>query len=387
MELRSQREFTFDGALPSDLFQAAGTPLLRGHRLELLENGEVFDALVARIHGATVSVNLTVFMWEPGEAATRISDALLAAAKRGVKVRVVVDAIGSKDYAPFARELHKAGGHFRVFRPPFRVSLRKALARTHRKIAVFDGRIGIIGGFGIRDVWLGDGRSPEAWRDSHLEVEGPAVRDLQRGFAEVWSDKHGDFLPKEDFPQLENAGEALAGFITSEAVLGLSDARQLLGVMFKHARRRVWIATAYFVPPKDFRKSLRALADRGLDVRIVMPGSYNDVRAASMAQRSLYPEFSDSGVRLYEYQPSMIHRKVVLVDDTLVAIGSINLDTLSFSHLSEASLLAVDTKLGAQVERSFLRDFEFAEEITPAHHHGILPLARLVHRVLHPRSR
>lgn len=387
MELDSHRTFRIDGSLPSDLFQAAGTALLRGHRLELLENGAVFDALVARIEGARQSVNLTVFMWWPGEAASRVADALIAAARRGVKVRVALDAVGSKDYASFARALHEAGGHFRVFRPPFRVSPRKALARTHRKIAVFDGRIGIVGGYGIRDVWLGDGLSPDAWRDSHLEIQGPAVRDLQRGFAEVWSDGHDDYLPKEDFPDLDEQGAALAGFITSEAVLGLSDARQLLGVLFKHARRRVWIATAYFVPPKEFRRSLRDLAARGIDIRVVMPGSLNDVRAAAMAQRSLYPEFRDSGVRLYEYQPSMLHRKVVLVDDSLVTIGSINLDTLSFSHLSEGSLLAVDESLAAQVERSFLRDFEHAEEMSSEHHHGILPLARLVHRVLHPRSR
>lgn len=186
--------------LSATLMQLGGVPLEGGHRFELLENGRIFNALEEAIGRAQKTVHFTVFMWMPGEAAERMVRALTAAAARGVHCRIALDAIGSTGYAAGMSRLKEAGCEVRIFRMPLKVSPRKALERTHRKIVVIDGAVAFTGGFGVRDVWLGEGESPEHWRDTHLRVEGPAVQSMQAAFAEVWLGAGGDLLGPDAFP-------------------------------------------------------------------------------------------------------------------------------------------------------------------------------------------
>lgn len=372
---------------PTVLLQTTGISLEPGHALTLLENGAVFDELEALIDQATHSVNITVFMWMPGEASERMCAALERAGRRGVRVRVAVDAFGSKGYKKVAKRLEDVGGSFRVFRKIWKVPLRAALKRTHRKISVIDGRIGVIGGYGVRDVWLGAGDEPCSWRDSHLKVEGPMVRQLQIGFAEVWLSAGGELLDTSEFPELPAIdGGVRAAFVRSGSQIGLTHARMLLELALRFARKRAWIATAYFVPPSEFRDLLCATSRRGVDVRIIVPGEHTDIRTARMAQRSLYPLMEREGVRIYEYGPSMLHRKVMLVDDDVALLGSINIDTLSLRHMEEGSLIAFDRGFAREIEASFHHDFQRSQAGRQTHR-GLLPVARFIHRLVHPRAR
>ncbi len=372
--------------LSSTLIQLGGVPLKGGHRLGLLENGAIAPALEAAIRGARSTVHLTVFMWWPGEFADRICGVLCAAAKRGVTVRVVLDAVGSKESGDELDRMREAGCDVRHYRSPLKVSPFLARERSHRKVVVVDGTLGFTGGFGIRDVWLGDGESPEHWRDTHLRVEGPAVRAMQAAFSEVWTGAGGDLLGPDCFPDQDAPGDACAAFIQSRTVVGQSNARILLEALIAGAKRRVWVSTGYFVPPRKFREVMTEASGRGVDLRVLVPGPHTDMRAARLAQRSLYPYLEKHGVRVFEYQPSMIHRKVALIDEETVCVGSINLDTLSLRHLQEGTLVCADGALSAQIEAGFLRDFARSEEVHKAHR-NLDVLARLGHRILHPTFR
>jgi cardiolipin synthase len=346
-----------------ELLQATGGAIQGGHRVRLVKNGEIFDRIVALAAQATRSLHLTVFMWKRGEASQRVIAALGEAVKRGVTCRVALDAVGSRGVDHDLGSLRRVGCEARIYRAPFKVGPRTFLERSHRKIMVVDGRVGLTGGFGIRDVWLGDGLDPSHWRDTHVELEGPAVRDLQLGFADVWTGAGGAVLGPEAFPVLEREGDVHAAFIRSQDTVGRSHARRLLGTLVRSAKRRLWLATGYFAPGIKFRSALIRLARSGVDVRVLMPGRYNDVPVARMAQRWLAPGLARHGVRMLEYQPSMTHTKVALMDDEIVSVGSINLDFLSFRYLEEGSLLVQDRAFAAEVARAFEADFARAREV------------------------
>lgn len=373
-------------SLSTELLQTVNAQLSPGHRLDLVENGRVFDVLEQLFEQARSTIHIALYMWFPGQAADRVVAALCAAAARGVTVRVVLDAVGTRETRSDLGRLARPGCELRIYRKPFHTSLRKTLSRSHRKIVVVDGTRGLIGGFGVRDVWLGDGLSPDSWRDTALRVQGPAVRQMQVAFAEVWRGASGAPLPEACFPELGPVGESAAAFVSSRATVGRSEARLLMKMLLHRARRRAWLATGYAVPPRGLREDMFGACARGVDLRILAPGEHNDVRVARLAQRSLYRTLRNHGVRVFEYEPSMLHRKVALIDDDVVVVGSINLDTLSMRHSQEGSLIALDRALADQVEQSFRTDFARSVEVEHPRR-GLLPIARAAHRVVHPRLR
>jgi cardiolipin synthase A/B len=349
-----------EGALEAALYQTARARLLPGHRVDVLHDGQVFEALGEEIASARRSVNLVVFIWRAGKASDRVLAALQASAEGGRSCRVLVDPVGSPGFERALKpQLEAVGCRAHLFRP---LPADENLARNHRKIVVVDGQVGITGGFGIHDPWTGNGDSEEEWRDVNVRVRGPAVTQMQQAFAENWQEVTGELLPKEDFPALgepEEAlaqGEAEAAFVASTANPEVTVAERITQLFVQAAQRRLWIAQSYFTPNEPLRELLVARARAGVDVRVIAPGDKNDHPEITLVQRRTYEQLGAAGIALCEYQPSMMHAKTMLVDEDLVLIGSINYDPLSFRFLEEGSLVVRDRATARDLERAFAVD-------------------------------
>ncbi len=356
------------------LYQTVRAELRPGHEVTLLDNGAVFDALIAELGRARSSIHISMYIWAPGVVSRRLSAALIERARAGIACRIMVDAFGSSDFPPTIRPaLVAAGCEVRIFRPLPGVD---ALARNHRKLIVIDGRRAIVGGFGVRDNWLGDGVHGEGWRDSNVLFAGPAVRDAQQAFAANWQEAGGGLLPASTFPELggttsETAkgegsanGTATAAFVASAASPVVTEAERLTQLVIAAAHKRLWITNAYVVPSRAIRRLLLRKAAAGVDVRILAPGSKSDSKPAFVAQQELYRDLLAGGIRIWEYAPSMIHSKTMLADDELAVIGSINLDPLSLNKLDEAALVIVDRPIATALARQFETDVTHADERT-----------------------
>lgn len=355
-------ELTLHGPVPTPddadafdvaLFQTVGAHLARGHRWKLEDDGTVFDAIVDDIGRARTSVDIVSYIWHSGQP----SDRLVAALERrahGVACRLLVDPLGSPDFdRNVAPRLHALGCETRIFRP---LPSHPDFERNHRKIVVVDGRVGIVGGFGIRQEWARGAGSPDPeWRDINVRVEGPAVAEMQRAFAQNWVEAGGDLLPPSDFPHLPPDGDARVAFVSSTFGT-VTNADRLTLVAIASAKKRLWMWNAYFVPDARLSALLIDRARHGVDVRILMPGDKNDVAAAKLGQRHSYGPLADAGIKLYEFQPTMMHAKAMLVDDTLAVIGSINLDALSLTRLEEDAVVVVDRALVEALERDWAAD-------------------------------
>jgi cardiolipin synthase len=376
--LNRQHEMTGPTALPAGFeafnhafYQSTRLRLEPGHRVELIENGAIFDELIEAIRRATESIHILVFIWRPSEPSDRIVEALCERARAGVHCRVIVDPVGSEEVAgehdfdlKVEQRLREGGVEVHYFRPLSGRWLGRLLGRTHHKLVILDGRVGFTGGFGIWKSWQGEGDSPEEWRDTNVRVEGPTVREMQLAFARVWQECGGALLPESCFPELEHEGDACAGFVESAGGHGLSDAERMLRMVFAVARRRLWISNAYFTPPKAILEQLLEKRKQGVDVRVLMAGPVHDWRIVRASQRATYQELLKGGVRLWEYQPSMLHSKTVLVDDWLSVVGSTNLDALSLHRMREGSVVVADRRLSSKLATCWERDLEHSREMS-----------------------
>jgi cardiolipin synthase len=366
----------------SALYQTVAVRMQPGHRVAYVNDGKVFDAVVEAVRGARRSVNVVLFIWRKGEASDRVLAALTERARAGVACRVLVDPTGS---AHFERDvkpaLEKAGCKAHVFRP---LPADETLARNHRKLVIVDGRVGLTGGFAIQDEWLGEARNEKEWRDTNVRVEGPAVAQMQQAFAENWQETTGELLPPEDFPALD-AGGALApaapsaasgssepggegaggwaAFVSSTASPEVTRAERITQLLVQAAGKRLWISQSYFTPNDALSQMLQQKAREGVDVRVLAPGDKNDQPAMTLLQRGGYEPLLAAGVRIWEFEPSMMHAKTMLVDDRLVLVGSINYDALSFNVLEEGSLVVEDAEAARELAATFERDCARAREV------------------------
>jgi cardiolipin synthase A/B len=346
------------------LAQTTGTTFTGRNRVTWRDNGEVFDALEEAIRGARHSIHVDVYIWKPGQPGERIADLVCRKARAGVPVRILVDPVGSTDFErQLCPRLRAAGCQVRYFRPLKKHPL-SFTGRNHRKLVVVDGRVAFTGGFGIAPEWDGDGLSPHGWRDASVEVEGPAVRQMQMAFAAHWVETGGWLLPAAEFERTRPAGDACACYVTSMDVKGLSSARWVTHIALAAAQERAWIANAYFVPPPQVLGALCARRSHGVDVRLLLPGPHQDHPTVTLIQRRLYPRLERSGVRVYEYQPSMMHAKTMLVDTRLVMVGSINLDFLSMEWLEEGSLVVDDADFAGELEARWHADMARSRQMT-----------------------
>lgn len=343
------------------LLQSVGVPMRPGHRIQFIENGTVFDELERQVRAAKRSVHIVVYIWKDGEPGDRIVRALEARRKDGLACRILADAVGSIGFEASRKRLIDAGCEVKLFRPP---PAEANIARNHRKIVIVDARVGITGGFGIMEPWMGDGRAENEWRDSNVIVEGPAVHEMQLAFAENWQEAGGDLLPEIELVRPGPAGQAEAAFIASQSTV-ITAAERLTHLAIHSAKRRLWIANSYFMPNQALIDALVRKQKEGVDVRVLVPGDKNDVKPVTLAQRATYDSLLPHGIRIWEYQPGMMHSKTMLVDDFRVIVGSINLDPLSLGMLEEGSMVVEDRALAARLEELWLEDLKYAKEIRP----------------------
>jgi cardiolipin synthase len=344
-----------------------GPPLVDGNRITSLLNGdEIFPAMLAAIRAAKVTITFETYIYWSGKVGKEFADALAERAKAGVRVHVLLDWIGSNRLdAAALEELEKAGVQVERYRPLRWYSLSRMNSRTHRKILVVDGRVGFIGGVGIADQWSGHAQSPDHWRDSHFQLEGPAVAHLQAAFSDNWMKTRADVLNAEAyFPKLQPVGESRAQVFKSSPREGADSARLMFLLSISAARQRILIANAYFVPDTRTITALVAALEKGVRVEIIVPGRYIDTKVTQRASRAQWGPLLAAGAAIYEYQPTMYHCKVMVIDDCWVSVGSTNFDNRSFRLNDEANLNAIDNRFAAEQASVFERDKQAARKIT-----------------------
>ncbi|RKG87612.1 cardiolipin synthase B [Corallococcus sp. CA049B] len=360
-------------ALPEDpaerdlaIEQTMGVPMEPGNGVELVQNGEVFDVIEEEIRAARSSIHIASYIWRPGIPSDRLLIALRERAP-GVQCRVIVDPLGSVNFELVAPVLADAGCDVRIYRPyqgaVTSLDAVRIRARMHRKMVIRDGEVALTGGFGIWRSWLGNGDAAETWRDTNVRVRGPVVRGMQLAFAQNWQESGGAFLPPESFPELSPAGNARALFVASTGHRFLSEASKMWLLSIAAAKHRLWIANSYFIPSEAISDMLILKAREGVDVRVLVPGRYHDVKPVFNAQRASYARLLAAGVRIYEYEISMMHSKTLVADDTLSVVGSTNLDPLALSHTDEASVMVEDPVFAEELAKSFEADLQHSAEI------------------------
>ena len=352
----------------------AQAPITHGNSAEILVNGDrIFPAFIETIASATATVNLLTYVYWAGEVAERVGDAICERAKAGVACRVLLDAVGAvkMDAALIAR-MEDCGVVVRRFRPLKPYAIRRINNRTHRKVLVVDGRAGMIGGVGIADEWTGDAQDPDHWRDTHVRVRRPVVRGLQGAFAENWLEATGEVLAgDDDLPPLtpvpgddgEDPDGATMQVIRSSAGVGDTNLETLYYLAIAAGRTSIDLTSAYFAPRPAFLGALVDAARRGVRVRVLVPGEHIDKDVVRHAGRATYGELLRGGVRVFEYGPTMLHAKALVVDGVWSTIGSANFDNRSFQLNDEAVLCAQDTGFAARLTEVLERDLEVSREI------------------------
>ena len=346
-----------------------GTSVVGGNRVQLLMNGdELYPPLWRDLRSARSTITIQSYYASDGTVVDSLRAVLVERARAGVKILVLLDAFGSQDLTRRWRaDLEEAGVNVATLRPLSWSTLHNAANRSHVRAVVIDGRIGYTGGFGFADQWLGDGRHEAGWRESSVRIEGRAVTQLQATFAVGWVEATGEFLDGPAFyPAPSETGPVVAGVSFSRPTLGSTQAERFLTIMMLGATRRLYITNSYFVPNADFRRLLEQAVTRGVDVRVLTAGPATDVRSARLAGRFHYDELLAAGVRIYEYQPTMIHSKAMVIDGTWSAVGSMNFDNRSLAYNDEANLLVADAGIGAQMDSVFVDDLSRSTEITAA---------------------
>jgi cardiolipin synthase len=328
-----------------------GPAILGGNRFTVLQNGdEIFPAMLEAIRGARRTVTFETYIYWSGDIGKEFADALAERARAGVKVHVMLDWLGSAkmDEALLA-EMEQAGVQVRRYHEPRWYNLDKLNNRTHRKILVADGRIGFTGGVGIAPEWTGHAQDPEHWRDTHFRVEGPVVAEMQTVFNDNWVKATGDVLHGEDyFPALSNVGSGKAQVFSSSPSGGSESMHLMYLLAITAAERSIDLEMAYFVPDALARETLVAAMQRGVRVRIIVPGKHVDTETVRHAGRAVWGDLLAAGAEIYEYAPTMFHCKVMVVDGLLVSVGSTNFDDRSFRLNDEENLNMFDAQFAAR---------------------------------------
>ena len=345
----------------------AGMQIEPGNKLEVLANGATYPRLWDDIRSAQQTITVQMYFSKPGAVADSMAKILAEKARAKVRVLLLLDAFGSQGLkGAWADNLKRAGVEVAWLRPLHWYTLHKAAQRSHVRVVVVDGRIGYTGGFGLADYWLGDGRSEDEWRESNARFEGPSVAQLQATFSSGWAEATGELITGELFfpPRaFAEVGTIEAGVLHSVPTIGSTPAERFLALSITGARRTLYISNSYFVPDDDFRDLLVRAAKRGVDVRVLTAGDKSDVKTTVYAGRARYPELLKSGVRVYEYVPTMMHAKTFVVDGVWSTIGSLNFDNRSLVFNNESNIVALDEGVGATLDSLFLEDLRHSKEI------------------------
>jgi cardiolipin synthase len=345
-----------------------GTHIDPGNNIQILLNGDgTYPRLWKDIASAERTVTVQMYYAQPGAVADSMAKYLIDRAQHKVRVLLLLDAFGSQ---PLKREwrdsLKRAGIEVRWLRPLRWYTLQKAAQRSHVRVVVVDGKIGYTGGFGLADYWLGDGHHEDQWRETNVRFEGPTVAALQAAFAVAWAEATGElltgdlFFPRSSFADI---GDMQAGLMYSIPSTGSTSAERFLALSIAGARRTLYISNSYFIPGENFLQLLLAAAKRGVDVRVLTVSDKTDVKTTWYAGRTYYEKLLEGGVKIYEYQPTMIHAKSMVVDGIWSYVGSMNFDNRSLSFNNESLLVALDRRVGAQMNSIFMDDIKWSKEI------------------------
>ena len=344
-----------------------GPPIDSHNRVTSLFNGDqIFPAMLAAIRAATRSITLETYIYWSGKIGREFAEALADRARAGVRVYILLDSFGSSKLDAAALQMmESAGVEIEWYRPLRWYSVARMNSRTHRKILVVDGRVGFIGGVGIADQWLGNARTPEEWRDSHFQLEGPAVAYLQAAFMDNWNKSRPEVLHTEAyFPPLEPVGSMDAQVFKSSPREGSGSVRLMYLLAIAAARSQIKLANSYFVPDDETVAALMRAHARGAHVEIIVPGEKIDTAFTRRASRSRWGPLLEAGIPIYEFQPTMFHCKVMIVDELWVSVGSTNFDNRSFRLNDEANLNVLDRELAAEQLQAFEDDKQRSRCIT-----------------------
>ena len=346
----------------------SGTHIDRGNRVEQMLNGSVYPRLWADLRKAQHTITVQMYYSLPGKVADTLAAALRERARAGVRVLLLLDAFGSQSLSREWRQaLRRDGVELADLRKLRWYSVHNASDRSHVRVVVVDGKVGYTGGFGVADYWLGDGHHPDQWRESNVRFEGPAVMQLQAAFAAAWAEATGELITGDLFfpPSTFTAapGTVHAGLLFTSPTTGSTPAERFLVLTIASARKTLWITNSYFVPDDDFRGLLERAVKRGVDVRVLTVNENTDVKTTWYAGRYRYEELLKAGVRIYEFQPTMMHAKTVVVDGVWGSIGSMNFDNRSLAFNNESNLVTLDRGFGAQLDSTFMDDLRYSKEM------------------------
>ena len=344
-----------------------GPPSLAGNRVTSLVNGDqIFPAMLEAISGATRTITFETFIYWSGAIGKAFADALTDRARAGVRVHVLLDWVGSgKMDASMLKDMEQAGVEVVKYHPLRWYNLGRLNNRTHRKLLVVDGRTGFTGGVGIADDWLGHAQDPDHWRDSHFRLEGPAVAQMQAAFLDNWIEATGAVLHGDAYlPELDPVGPQQAQVFKSSANEASESVRLMYLLSIAGSVESVRIANAYFVPDALAVDTLVAARRRGVGVEIIVPGRHTDKAVVRKASRSRWEPLLEAGVAIYEYQPTMYHTKVMVVDQLWTSVGSTNFDNRSFRLNDEANLNVLDAAFAAEQVRLFEADKAQSRQLT-----------------------
>lgn len=356
-----------------------GPAIAGGNRVTDLQNGdEIFPAMLEAIAGARRSITFETYIYWSGDIGRRMADALAERARAGVKVSVLLDWVGSlrMDEA-LTGAMRAAGARVEHYRPLHWYHLGRMNNRTHRKLLVVDGRLAFTGGVGVADQWTGHAQDPAHWRDMHFRLEGPAVAQFQAAFNDNWMKTTGEVLNGPDhFPPLAPAGDTDAHlFIASPA--GGSESMHLMYLLsIAAAVQSIDLQAAYFVPDVLIVKALLAARRRGVRVRVLLPGEHIDSDTVRLASKASWGPLLEAGIEIYQYLPTMMHNKMLVIDGLLVSVGSTNFDLRSFRLNDEASLNVYDADFAERMTAVFNADLQQARRYS----HD-----RWAHRPLHEK--
>ena len=346
-----------------------GGPLRTGGTAQLLNNGkEYLPAMLEAFRGAQKTIDFSAYIWEKGQISDQFLAVFLERARAGVQVRVLLDGMGGMQ-APSMDELKAAGGKVVVFRPARWGKFTRFHKRNHRRAIVIDGTVAFTGGAAVADHWLGDAANEEQWRDTMVRVTGPLAQTLQSAFADIWAFASGEILEGPEFfpPAADTSVQEPGGMVhTGLASLPASDLHPLrlfIAQSFLSAQKRLYITTPYFVLDEEMRDVVAGRARAGVDVRILLPNDHTDAKLIRLTSHHYFEDLLAAGVKIYEYQPTMIHSKCIVVDGLWSVVGSANMDVRSIELNVENVLGIRDAAFAQALERTFQEDLKRAREV------------------------
>jgi cardiolipin synthase A/B len=338
-----------------------GPAILAGNQIAALQNGDaIFPAMLKAIRAAKYTINFETYIYWSGKTGTEFAKALIERVRAGIKVHLMLDWLGSEKMAPqLLREMRDAGVEIERYHALHWYSLGKLNNRTHRKVLIIDGQIGFTGGVGIADEWTGHAQDPDHWRDMHFQIEGPVVAQFQAAFLDNWIKTTGRVLNGETyFPALHSTGELKMQMFMSSPAGGSESMRLMYLMAITAAEQSIDIEAAYFIPDELMSRELIKARSRGVRIRILLPDKHIDSETVRIATKRAWGPLLKSGVEIHEYDPTMLHCKMLIFDHYMVSVGSTNFDMRSFELNDEASLNVYDSGFANRMTDVFEEDLK-----------------------------